>query len=240
VARPRTIVAGGGGGFRTDPGNALDTFLLARTGVPHPNVAFLPTAGGDPEPAIEAFTRSFLERGARPTAVRLFQREVTDLAGLLLAQDLILVSGGNTANLLAIWRVHGVDKILAEAWARGIVLAGWSAGGLCWFEGGVTDSFHPTDLAPLSNLLGFLPGSFCPHYDSELTRRPLYHAFVRAGALAGGFAAEDSVGLVFEDARLVEAVTFRPGARAYRVVPDAAAPGGVAETALPTRLLVQG
>lgn len=233
-ARPRTIVAVGGRSFRSDPGNGLDTFLLARTGQPRPRVAFLPTAAGDPEPSIEAFTRSFLERGAEPVVARLFQRDVIDLEALLLAQDLVLVSGGNTANQAAIWRVHGVDQILRQAHERGILLSGWSAGGLCWFESGVTDSFHTTELAPLTGLLGLLPGSFCPHYNSEANRRPLYHQFVGSGALPGGLAADDGVGLVFEDGALAEVVTFLPGGAAYRVEPH---PAGVRETVLPARLL---
>ena len=235
-ARPRTIVAGGGGSFRTHPGNALDTWLIARTGAARPRVAFLPTAGGDPEPAIEAFTRSFLERGCIPTVVRLFQRDVVDLAGLLLAQDLILVSGGNTANLLAIWRVHGVAAILLEAYARGIVLAGWSAGGLCWFEGGVTDSFHVTALAPLGGLLGVLPGSFCPHYDSEENRRPIYRELVATGALPPGYAADDGVSLLFEEGRFTGALSFLPGKSAWRVEPDGR--GGAVESAIAPRALV--
>jgi dipeptidase E len=234
VTRPKTIVAVGGGSFRTYPGNALDTWLLARTGEARPRVAFLPTASGDQEGAIEAFTRSFLERGAIPTVVRLFVRDVIDLESLLLAQDLILVSGGNTANQQAVWRLHGVDRILHEAYARGIVLAGWSAGGLCWFESGVTDSFHVTELAALDGFLGILKGSFCPHFGSEENRRPYYHAWVADGTLPAGWAADDGVGLVFEDGAFVEAVSFLDDGAAYRVEPHAA---GVRETRVPARRL---
>jgi len=234
-ARPCTIVAIGGGSFRTYPGNALDTWLLARTGAARPRVAFLPTAAGDPEPAIEAFTRSFLERGALPTVVRLFQRDIVDLASALLAQDLILVSGGNTANLMQIWRVHGVDAILRAAYEQGIVLAGWSAGGLCWFDSGVTDSYHVTQLAPLGGLLGILPGSFCPHYNSEENRRPIYQGLVASGALPAGLAADDGVGLLYEDGVFREALGFLPGGSAWRVEPEGA--GGARESAVPARLL---
>ena len=233
--RPRTIVAVGGGSFRTYPGNALDTWLLARTGAARPRVAFLPTASGDQEFAIEAFTRSFLERGAIPTVVRLFQRDIVDLAGVLLAQDLILVSGGNTANLMVVWKVHGVDAILRAAYEQGIVLAGWSAGGLCWFESGVTDSYHVTELAPLAGLLSILPGSFCPHYNSEERRRPIYRGLVASGALPAGLAADDGVGLLYEDGVLREALSFLPGGSAWRVEADGR--GGTKESALPARLL---
>lgn len=242
MPRPRTIVAIGGGNFGTHPGNALDDFLLARAvrgpraGGP-PRVAYLPTAGGDQESAIENFRRQFLERRALPTIVRLFQRQERDLAPLLLEQDLVLVGGGNTANLLAVWRVHGVEALLRRAYEAGVLLAGWSAGGLCWFEGGLTDSFHPTELAPLHGLLGLLPGSFCPHYDAEPSRRPTYRARVAEGALPAGWAADDGVGLVFEDGALVEAVTFLAGGAAWRVEPDPGAPGGVRETRREARLL---
>jgi len=240
MARPRTIVAIGGGNFGTHPGNALDDFLLGlarrepRLSGP-PRVAYLPTAGGDQEAAIESFRRQFLERRAVPTIVRLFQRQERDLSRVLLEQDLVLVGGGNTANLMAVWRVHGVDAILRRAYVDGVVLGGWSSGGLCWFEGGITDSFHPTELAPLGGLLGLLPGSFCPHYDSEATRRPTYRTLVQEGTLPGGYAADDGVGLVFEDGAFVEAVSFLPGGAGYRVEPDAAS--GFRETRLDTRFL---
>jgi len=237
----RTIVAIGGGSFRTDPGNALDDFLLARTGKTRPRVLLIPTAGGDPEPVIEAFHRSFLERRCVPSVLRLFQREHQDLAPVILEQDLIFVGGGNTANLRAIWALHGVDALLRQAWEQGTVMAGVSAGGLCWFEEGVTDSFHPTVLQPIHHLLGLLEGSFCPHYDTEESRRPLYRKFVAEGTLAPGYAADDGVGLVFRGTEYVEAVSCKPGASAHRVEPAgpagaAAAPTAV-ETPLPTRLL---
>jgi peptidase E len=130
--------------------------------------------------------------------------------------------------MLAIWRVHGVDAVLREAWERGIVLAGVSAGSICWFEAGVTDSFGE-ELAPL-RCLGFLPGSNCPHYDSEPERRPTYRRLVDAGELPPGLAAEDGVGLHFVGTELAEAVAGRPDARAFRIEP-----GG--EEALPVRRL---
>jgi peptidase E len=149
------------------------------------------------------------------------------LRDLVLDQDLVLVTGGNTANALAVWRVHGFDEILREAWEQGIVLAGWSAGMICWFEHGVTDSFGP-ELAPM-NCLGFLPGSACPHYDGEERRRPVYTQLVATG-LPAGVAADDDVALHYVGTELREAVTSREGAAAYRVEPDGEKP-------LETRLL---
>ena len=123
---------------------------------------------------------------AELSVLTLFHREVSDIAELLLSQDVIYVGGGNTANMLAIWRLHGVDVVLREAWSRGIVLAGVSAGANCWFEACSTDSFGP-DLAPLNDGLGFLAGSFCPHYDGEVLRKPTYERWVAEGVLPAGY-----------------------------------------------------
>ena len=142
------------------------------------------------------------------------------------------MGGGNTANMLAIWRVHGVDRILREAWRRGVVLAGLSAGGLCWFERGSTDSFGP-GLAALDGL-GFLPGAFCPHYDGEAMRRPRLHELVGAGTLGPTVACDDGAAVHFRDGVLLEAVAERAGATAYRVE---LIDGAVRETAIPTRRL---
>ena len=140
-----------------------------------------------------------------------------NLRELALEHDVILVSGGNTANALAIWRVHGFDEILREAWQEGVLLAGWSAGMICWFEHGVTDSFGP-QLAAM-DCLGFLPGSACPHYDGEERRRPVYTSLVREG-LAPGVAADDNVGVHFVGTELRDVVTSRDGATAYRVTAE--------------------
>ena len=137
-----------------------------------------------------------------------------NLRELALAQDVILVAGGNTANALAIWRLHGFDEILREAWEQGVLLTGWSAGMICWFEHGVTDSFGP-ELAPLE-CLGFLPGSACPHYDDEERRRPVYTRLVADGFPAG-VAADDDVALHYVGTELQEVVTTREGATAYHV-----------------------
>jgi peptidase E len=152
------------------------------------------------------------------------------LRELALASDVILVCGGNTANLLAVWRVHGFDAILREAWEAGVVLAGWSAGMICWFEAGVTDSFGP-QLAGLRDGLGFLPGSACPHYDGEERRRPVYEELTRDGFPAG-IALDDGVAAVFEGDELRELVTDLPVAGGYRV-------GGGSSEPLPVRRLTE-
>ncbi|HET8529465.1 MAG TPA: Type 1 glutamine amidotransferase-like domain-containing protein [Gaiellaceae bacterium] len=137
------------------------------------------------------------------------------LRELALAHDVILVCGGNTANMLAVWRVHGFDAILREAWEAGVVLTGWSAGMICWFEAGVTDSFGPA-LEGMRDGLGFLRGSACPHYDGEERRRPVYTRLVREGFPAG-IALDDGVGAHYVGADLRAVVTSRPDAGGYRV-----------------------
>jgi dipeptidase E len=222
----RHIVGLGGGGF-SDGGDALDAFVLGLAEPARPRICFLPTAAADSAEYVVKFYEAFRER-SEPSHLELFGRPRRDIRDFLLAQDVIYVGGGNTANMLAIWRVHGVDAVLREAWERGIVLAGISAGSICWFEAGVTDSFGD-ELAPLP-CLGFLAGSNCPHYDSEPQRRPTYRRLVDAGELPPGLAAEDGVALHFVGTELVEAVAGRPDGRAFRVEPDV-------ETPLPVRYL---
>jgi peptidase E len=146
-------------------------------------------------------------------------------------QDVIYVGGGDTANLLVLWRRHGLDVLLRQAWSRGAVLAGVSAGMLCWFTGGVTDSFG--GLEPLDDGLGLIEASACPHYDGEPGRRPTYHRLI-AGGMRGGYAADDGAALHFRGHELAEAVSSRPHACAYRVELTG---GCVIETALPVRFL---
>lgn len=225
----------GGGGFLMEPENPLlDEFVLSLAPTPRPRVCFLATAGGDSDTSVVRFYRAFERRDCRPSDLSLFVREIADLEAFLLAQDVIYVGGGSTANMLAVWRVHGLDLILRSAWERGIVLCGLSAGMNCWFEASVTDSFGP-ELAPLPDGLGFIAGSACPHYDGEPGRRPTFRRLVAAGELPPGWAADDGAALVFADDELVEVVASRPNARAYRVQvgPD----GDVDELPLAARYL---
>jgi len=141
---------------------------------------------------------------------------VEDLEGHLLRQDIVYVGGGNTVNLLAVWRGHGLDEYLRQAWESGVVLCGVSAGALCWFEAGLTDSFGK-DLRTFHNGLGFLPGSYCPHYDSEASRKTAFRQAVASGGLPPGIAADDSVILRFEGTGLCEAVSTSPSRLAWRV-----------------------
>jgi dipeptidase E len=224
----RHIVALGGGGFSDGEDPLLDDFVLGLAAGERPRVCFLPTATGDSADYVVKFYSAFRER-AQPSHLELFGRPRRDIRDFLLAQEVVYVGGGNTANMLAIWRAHGVERILREAWERGIVLAGISAGSICWFEAGVTDSFGD-ELAPLE-CLGFLPGSNCPHYDSEPRRRPTYRRLVDSGELPPGLAADDGVGLHFVGAELADVVAGRTGTGAYHVEP------GAEETPLPVRPL---
>ena len=214
----RQIIALGGGGFSNDPdapdGRHLDQVILDATGKKRPRICFIGTASGDAESHALKFYRAFSDRAA-PHDLNLFYRpRHPGLRDFILSMDAVYVGGGSTLNLLAVWRAHGLDQILAEAWQEGVVLAGMSAGMVCWFELPVTDSFQPDALRPIPGL-GLLPGSACAHYGDPM-RRTAYPALVRGG-LAGGYAAEDGVALVFEGTHLVEAVSSSPGAHAYHV-----------------------
>jgi peptidase E len=186
-----------------------------------PRVLFVPTAAGDGPRVSTAFYESFGSR-AEPTHLSFNPWPPEDLRDVVLAHDVVYVSGGNTANALAVWRVHGFDAILREAWERGALLCGWSAGMICWFEAGVTDSFGPA-LAGMRDGLGFLPGSACPHYDGESLRRPVYTSLVQDG-FPPGVACDDAAAVLYEGTELVEVVARESGARAYRVGPDGEEP----------------
>jgi dipeptidase E len=215
-----TILAMGGGGFTMEPvGGALDELVLALTPRPVPRICFLPTASGDPNEQIARFHATFADRPCEPTHLSLFRlgRHPVDLRTHLLEQDLIYVGGGSMRNMLAIWRAHGLDGILREAWEQGTVLAGLSAGAMCWFEGGITTSSGAP--APVGGL-GLLPGSMSVHLDGEPDRRRPYLDAVASGALPAGYAADDGVALLWEDRELTRVVGSRPGLRCIRVEAD--------------------
>jgi dipeptidase E len=207
----------GGGGFTGDPGDpALDELVLQLAANPVPRILFLPTASGDPRDQIARFHAAFGDRPCEPDVLSLFRladvrRPVRDI---VLSQDIVYVGGGSMRNLLAIWRVHGLDRLLRDAWERGVVLAGLSAGAMCWFEGGVTTSSGAPEATPG---LGFLPGSLSVHADAQPGRRRVYLEAVASGELSPGWLADDGVALLFRDMALERVVSARPGARAGRV-----------------------
>jgi dipeptidase E len=180
-----------------------------------PKVLFLPTASGDGPGYLLTFYQQLAGRDLELSHLLLFDRTVDDVDGVIRDQDVVVVGGGNTANMLAIWRVHGVDRALRAAYDAGTVLTGWSAGCICWFEGGTTDSFTP-ELGALRDGLGFLSGSASPHYDSE-QRRPMVYGREIAAGLPPGIALDDGVAASYADERLVEVVSGRADGRAFRV-----------------------
>ena len=210
-------------------------YAIELTGQARPRLCVLNTAVGDDPNAYLRFYDRLAETPARVRHLALFPMpNVTDPEDLLMSQDVIFVGGGSVANMVAVWRVHGIDEILRKAWHAGIVLAGSSAGGICWFEGGTTDSFGMR-LRPFTDGLGMLPGSFCPHYNSEQERRPLYRRLVADATLPDGVACDDGAGAHYVDETLAELVADRPEANAYRVAADGA--GGAFETVLDVRFL---
>lgn len=214
--RTGRIVALGGHEVRCAPDElAIVRYLLELTEADRPRVCLLPTASGDPRDGIASFYSALDRYECEVTHVSLFrlERERVDLRAHLLAQDLVYVAGGSMLNLVAIWRAHRLDRIMREAWASGVLLAGQSAGAMCWFEQGITASGGTPTLAPG---LGLLPGSLCVHYGRDPERRTAYLAAVAAGAPAG-YALDDGAGLLFEGRRPVEAFAGRRGARVIRV-----------------------
>lgn len=230
----RCIVAVGGGGFSMEPDNPrIDRYLLSIARRSPPRVCFVPTASGDSDNDIVRFYEAYTVDRCVPSHLRLFHRKVSDLREYLLNQDIVYVGGGATVYLLAIWRLAGLDAIFREAWERGVVLAGVSAGALCWFEAGLTDTFG-RPLRAMRDGLGFLAGSFCPHYDGEKDRREAFHRAVAEDAVPPGIAADDGVAAVYRGTELAEFVASRPAARAWRVERTA---DGVRETEIIPRYL---
>jgi dipeptidase E len=215
----RQIVAFGGGGFSMESGNPLlDDYVLGLSGSERPRVCFLPSASGDADHYIVRFYRAFPGYRCEPTHISLFRREQgpVDLRSHLLSQDLIYVGGGSVISLLGVWRAHGIDHMLREAWEAGVVLCGLSAGSLCWFAEAVT-GFHG---APQRiEGIGLLPFSNCVHYESNSARRFAYHDFLRDG-MRPGYAAEDGAALHFVGSELSRVVASRPESRGYRIDAD--------------------
>jgi peptidase E len=210
------IIAMGGGGFSMEPDNPLlDQYILDQAGRPRPKICFLPHATDDAVRYVHNFYHAFVKLDARPTYLSLFAPHTADLESFLMEQDVIYVGGGNTKSMLALWREWNLPAILKKACEHGTVLAGLSAGAICWFEAGVTDSI-PGRLTPLP-CLGFLPGSCCPHYDGEADRRPAYHRLIRAGQVAPGIALDDGAAAHFRGGQLQHSVSSRPHARTYLV-----------------------
>ncbi len=233
----RQIIALGGGGFSMEPDNpALDEYVIRQSGKSAPRICFLAQASAESLDYTVRFYQAFGRYGCRTSHLSLFVAPPADARALLLAQDIVYVGGGNTRSMLALWEAWGIAAILRQAYDAGVILAGISAGANCWFEQGVTDSASPH--LDAMTCLGFLPGSFCPHYDGEAERRPAFHRLLREGRIQPGYAADDGVAFHFVDGALHAVIASRPTARGYRL--SKGANGEVVEEALPTQYLRAG
>ena len=217
----RRIVGLGGSAETNEQTTRLLGYALGLSGKNIPKVCVVPTAAGDDAATVLRLYERLPEQSVC-SYLPVFPWPPRDLRAFVLEHDVIFVCGGNTANMLAVWRVHGLDEVLREAWEAGIVLTGWSAGMICWYEAGVTDSFGP-QLDGMRDGLGFLAGSACPHYDGEDLRRPVYTKLVADG-FPPGIAADDGVAVHYRGSELAEVVSVRDGATAYRVEPGRESP----------------
>ena len=211
-ATRKILIAGGG------YGEAFIRYMAALTGKPRPRLCYLPTASADNPGGIIEWFRSCAPLNVEAYAQESFIESLTQKQSweeVLLSMDGIVVSGGNTLNQQAIWKAQGIDVVLRQAWDRGIVLGGASAGSLCWFEEGTTDS-RPKELT-IVKCLGFLKGSHCPHYDKEAARRPLYHKLIGSGEMKPGYACDNDAGIYFEDNTIRRVVSTRTDAKVYYV-----------------------
>ena len=223
------------GAFQWRTGPLIDHAVTLAGSPARPRLCFIGTATGDSLNGTAGFYRAMAGSDVRASHLELFSMpNVPDVRQHLLAQDVIWVHGGSVANLLAVWRVHGLDEILRECWEQGVVLSGVSAGSICWHVGGPTDSYGP-QLRPALGGLALLPYGNGVHYDSEAQRRPLLHRLVADETLPTSYATDDGVGLVYDGTELVEAVADRPGVAAYRV--ERGADGQAVETRIEPRLL---
>jgi peptidase E len=229
------IITMGGGGFSMEPDNlALDRYIIEQTGKERPAVCFLSQASGEARDYIINFYTAFTQLDCHPSHLSLFSPHTAEIEDYLMGQDVIYVGGGNTKSMLALWREWGLDRILKQAAANGTVLAGVSAGAICWFEAGTTDSI-PGELSVLP-CLGYLPGSCSPHYDGEAERRPAYQRMIAAGQVIPGHAFDDGAAGHFIDGQLQQVVSSRPHASGYRVERNG---DEAAETPLATRYLLE-
>ncbi len=221
----------GGGGFSMDDNPLLDQYIIDSAGKPNPKICFLPTASGDSDGYRLEFYKGLSKLNCRLTDLQLFRRTISDLTEFVCSQDIIYVGGGSTANMLTVWKTHGLDSALKIAYEKGTVLAGLSAGSICWFEEGVTDSLGPG--FKKFNCLGFLEGSNCPHYDSEVNHRQAYQDLIKKG-MKDGYGTDDGVALHFVNEKLKKIVSSRQNASAYKLHKEGES---IIETKLETQFL---
>jgi peptidase E len=220
----RRIIAIGGGGFLMESRpSLLDEFFVRTTGARSPRVCFISTGAGDPEEMLAKYYKAFSKLGCRPSHLVFFRKPsrgsipLHQIEGRLLAQDAIYVGGGNTRSMLAVWREWGLDRILKKALNSGVLLGGMSAGAICWFKYGATDSVLGPGRSSALSCLGFLPGSCSPHFDGEPHRRSDFRRLVSRGTLPSGIGIDDGVAVFYENRIIAKVVSSRAGATAYRV-----------------------
>lgn len=212
----RQIISLGGGGFSMEPENTLlDDYILSQSQKNKPKVCFIGTASGDSENYINRFYDSFKTKNCIPNHLSLFKGIPPNIENLILSQNVIYVGGGNTRNLLVLWKEWELDKILLKAYKNGVILSGLSAGSICWFEEGLTDSI-PQQLNKLK-CLGLLKGSNCPHFDGEKERQEIYRAKIFNKEMKSGFACDDGVALHFVNEKLFKTVSSRKNSSAYKI-----------------------
>ncbi|WP_174274445.1 peptidase E, partial [Sphingomonas bacterium] len=233
-ARQPTIFATGGGWFpQAWQPSYFPEYALALTPVKSPRICWLGPASGESAANYEAFVQGWQAHDCSTHHFNLYQPATLDFADYLLGMDIVFVGGGSTKNMMALWREWEFDKALRAAWAAGVVMAGGSAGLICWFQSGLTDSY-PKVLAPVKGL-GFLPGSTNPHYEIRPDRKSRYRQFIADGAIdSPGLALDQDVGVLYHGTEMVELVSGKKGAGAYRLVRT---PTGYSETPLPVRFL---
>ena len=203
----KQIIAIGGGGFGRNPGNGtIEKYILDQSDKNRPNICFIPTATGDDESYKVSYYATLTKLNCTPTHIDFFKR-TTDLEKLIKDQDIIFVGGGNTKSMLAVWREWGLDKILKKAYQNGTIMCGVSAGAICWFEKGVTDSW--ADKLNIMNCLGFMKGSCCPHYDEEPERKPSLSKFIENKDIQNCYAIESGCALHIKNEEVYSAISFR-------------------------------
>lgn len=219
----KQIIAIGGGGFSEEPDNPLlDLYVLSKSSRTSPKICFLPTASGDSDGYLLKYYKSFSQYDCTPKHLSLFKPHTQDIEDFILSQDIIYVGGGNTKNMLAIWQAWEMNRVLKKAWSNGILLSGISAGAICWFEHGATDSI-PGKISMIE-CLGLLSGSCCPHYDRDPLRPQYVPGLIKEGELKAGYAMDNSVALYFQDNTMKEAVSSIVEKRAYYISSESTAP----------------
>jgi peptidase E len=219
---PRILAIGGGGFLMEDGPSPIDRYIAELAGAPKPRICFIPTASGDPPEMIEKFYSAFEALGCECSHLAFFRKPfrsslpLADYRGRLLEQHAIFVGGGNTKSALAVWREWKLDDVLREAWSRGVLLSGMSAGALCWFEHGLTDSYWGAGLKPLP-CLGLLAGSCCVHYNGDAARRPALHGMLQDGVFQSALAIDDGAAVLFDHSHPARVVRWHEHSTAYRV-----------------------